>query len=339
MENSSQSQIVNIKTNSYPEQSLASNLHSALAELTFSHPISRFALEAIFLLLLTSLILSLLTILNIVTEANAVAPLISILLLGTVAFIDFKLFFVPHRIYSNCLTEDQKGNYASALTHLQKLGPKSQFFIHFPALEFYLWKAAILSRSGSKRQALDEIEDAAERFSLSEQAKLLARFNCLLTRCDFEDAEKELDKLNSKEDAKDLKQFALEEALLLIYKRKNWFEAKQLLNEVLLQPVRNTLYSVESDIVARCFLEVCNLKTGRAEEGLEVLGVWIEQIKAMASFKKRLNPLLSHLLLERAHYLATHRAPKSSEQDLAQALGLCQYPLQLQVKTLVEEEL
>ena len=314
-----------------------SSLEQTLQRLTFVHPYSRFFLELISAIFLACLCFGLLKSVGIGIKPQTVAPAVLITIGLLTALLDLRLFSKPHKAFSVCKIADLKGKYSKALKALELVGPKSNFFIRLPEKDYCLMKAGILSRSGQLNDALQILNNAKNWF-VNPIELSLAKYDCLVSSENYQAASKVLQDIEKSPINTEL-EITLEKAMLLVKMRSDWFEAKQLFKSILKMPIHQTRYGLDSDVISQIYIEVCNLKTGHAETGLEGLSIWIENLKAMSWMNNSLKSTISQLLLQKAHYLVTHSAPLAAQADAMEALSLCKYPEHLTLAKLLKDEL
>ena len=131
----------------------------------------------------------------------------------------------------------------------------------------------------------------------------------------------------------------LEEGLLLLEARKDLWSAKRMLKRASEMPEEIHISGERTSILAKAACGATRLWTGEAEDGLVELTMAINRLLPIAGSLDTVRPILAFLLLERSHYLATHKEPDAASRDLRVGLTLCSYPSILKKAAKIQDEL
>lgn len=230
-----------------------------------------------------------------------------------------------------------RGEFDHALQLLERISPyTTSKLIHCPPLLFNLQRTFISLQAG----ALIEAQYCLER---AKNAGLDAsRHDALLMQIfskqqDMEAVEALYKQLQEENKANAL--IELEFGLTLAAQRNNWRESKKAFVAALAKPKEVHFSGLETTTLATAFLAVCNLWTGRAEEGLDELSISLLNISSSLFGNEGMRPITALLLLERSLYFVTHQEPDLAIRDLRNGLSLCQFSQHRKLANEVVEEL
>ncbi len=248
---------------------------------------------------------------------------------------DRSLFQRPITVFRKARLLDIEGAYDQALRELESIGPRSSSLVSFPLTRYHLERTRFLTHAR-------RFEDAAIELELAKDAGLgkadyhLSRFLLLKEQENVDSALAELAEARAVYGENAV--FLGEEALLLIEEKKDYRAARSLLKKALASLKFTNKDASVLHLIITGYLEIARLWTGEAEEALEGLTETIYQAKSLMLSNRDLRPYVSFLLLERAYYYVTHKAPDEAMSDLTLANRLCAYPrIQRRAKEIVEE--
>lgn len=319
-----------------PEKASFSTL---LSKLAFDWPGLRIGLELSVLVFFHAVLLHAALITGLITEANRWVPLLAWFATCVIAlffdqFVLCRPVFIFRRAYHLALS----GAWDEALHLLSTISPESPALIHCPPAVYHLRRAEILIEAGMYRTAERELQLAegcgtsADKLSVLRSRLIRFEMDNGLSR-----AQEELKAAVSKNGETAV--LCLEEGLLLLEARKDLWSAKRLLKRASEMPEEIHLSGERTSLLARAACAATRLWTGEAEEGLIELSSAINRLMPMAGSLDTIRPILAFLLLERSHYLATHKEPEAAAKDLRVGLTLCSYPSIMKKAETVKEEL
>lgn len=324
-----------------PESSLVSNprtdlepFRDFLSYLAFKAHSLRFALELV-------VCIALFTVFRL---ALAFSPIESgwqplsawILACLTVSVMDHVLLIPPYFLLRRAHALDAAAKHEDALSLLEKIGPRSQRFIRYPQTAYHLTRARFLLHAESFSDARGELEFARAN-GLLLQPYLLTRIEIARAQGDLDQSESEIK--SARELLGDHASLAFEEAFQILESRQDWRAAEKLFRRVGELPDVEHSSGMSTKSLARAFVEVCRLWTGRAEEAILSLSKEIEFLVAAYSATDNAHPYLSRLYLERSLYLATHQEPEAARSDLRLSQLLCLHPWAKRFAEKVQEEI
>lgn len=218
------------------------------------------------------------------------------------------------------------GAHDEALRMLEFISPERSMLVRCPAQLFHLLRAEIFTASETFGAAERELQLAQHAGAADDQIAIAK--SRLYRRENSGDAfRRAMEVLEAAERHHgECAILTLEKGLLQLESREDLWSAKRTLRlaaEMVDQP--HFMGDFTSNI-ARAGLDATRLWTGEAEEGLEGISKAIDRLRSLAMHVDTLRPLLAWLLLERAHYLATHSEPDSACVDLRIGLALCNAP-------------
>ena len=203
---------------------------------------------------------------------------------------------------------------------------------------YHLRRAEILIEAGMLRSAERELQ-LAEACGTSQEK--LSVLKSRLLRFEEENglsrAQEELQLAANKNGETAL--LCLEQGLLLLEARKDLWSAKRILKRASEMPEEIHMSGERTSLLARAACGATRLWTGEAEDGLLELSSAINRLLPIAGSLDTIRPILALLLLERSHYLATHKEPEAAAKDLRIGLTLCSYPSILKKAAIIKEEL
>ncbi len=245
----------------------------------------------------------------------------------------------PVYIFRTAYQLSLAGAHDEALATAELIAPEKHVLVRCPAHYFHLLRAEILTAAETIGAAEREIQ-LAELAGADPEQIAVARSR-LYRREDGADAyNRAMEALESAERMHgECAVITLEKGLLQLEARHDLWSAKRTLRlatEMVDQP--HFIGDFTSNI-ARAGLDATRLWTGEAEEGLLGLSRAIDRLRSLAMHIDTLRPLLAWLLLERAHYLATHSEPEAACVDLRIGLTLCNNPAHRQRAEQVHDEL
>ena len=319
-----------------PEKASVSILLSRLA---FDWPGLRIGLELSLLVTFHALFYHFALLSGAIDKTNHVVPLLlwfatCVLALFFDQFVLCRPVFIFRRAYHLALS----GSWDEALHLLSTISPESPALIHCPPAMYHLRRAEILIEAGMYRTAERELQLAegcgTSQDRLSVLRSRLIRFE---TENGLSRAQEELKSAVTRSGETAL--LCLEEGLLLLEARKDLWSAKRILKRASEMPEEIHLSGERTSLLARAACAATRLWTGEAEEGLVELTMAINRLLPMAGSLDTIRPILAFLLLERSHYLATHKEPDAAAKDLRVGLTLCSYPSLTKKAELIREEL
>ena len=258
-------------------------------------------------------------------------------MISCTALVVFDQMFLCRSIHvlRHALRLEIAGAFDRALTTLEQVSPESSSFIPCPKPLYHYYRAQMLTNAERFEIAEFELAEAAAE-GLSTEQFFIARSKLHRKKGDFEQARFELEEAQIALGKTSL--IKLEEAMVILEERENFPAARKAFREVLEFDDVPHPSGETTQTLARAFYEVSQLRTGHAEEGIEGLGLAINQLLPLSRYVETLRPIVAVLLAERSYYLATHREPKKAIVDLAAANKLCGYPsLQKRLEDVREE--
>lgn len=263
---------------------------------------------------------------------------------GVIALADFVLAVRPLRLYRRSMCHDLFGAYDEALRLLDCLRPEGKSLVFCPAPLYHWRRSRILTHAGRFQEADIEIQQALKN-GLSIFHYYLSRAYVFQEQRAFEFARRELELIRELEGEHAIRK--LEEGFLF-FKERDLRRAKKAFEKVLEMPAEcylpldleaSQVQEANTVSLARAFLEATRLWTGEAEKSLPALNRMIEKFQAASFSVLSLRPFVASLLVERAHYLATHKEPKGAVLDLKLASHYCCYSSLEERMKKVQEEL
>ena len=228
------------------------------------------------------------------------------------------------------------GAYERAIMLLEKIGPASNRLIKLPLGIYHLQRAELFICSESFPQAETELT-FAELAGASPEQIHIARSKFYRAKGNFLTASAELQAAEVR--CGQTPALLLEQGVLLLEQRSDNWTAKQIFRKVMELPEAPMIAGESSYELGKAFWNVTRLSTGEAEDGLEDLYRSVDRLRSSVPYVDTLRPVLAQILLERAHYFATHREPTGAMIDLKVALTLCTYPTLMRRAEQVKEEL
>lgn len=243
-----------------------------------------------------------------------------------------KSAYILRRAYLSTLS----GEFETALELYESIGPLSSATVKLPNDIYHLHRAELLTASKDLFHAEQELQLAEELGSeVNELTVATSRF--WLAKKDTEKAALTLE--NALEVHGQKPAILLEQARQLIDQKKDLWDAKSILSEVLALPNEPHFSGENCHQLAVAYISVCKLWSGQAEVAIVQLGDSISRIQSQTGYVDTLRPILAELLSHRAHYYATHKSPEQGVLDLQVAISLCSYPALLSKIELTKEEL
>ncbi len=215
------------------------------------------------------------------------------------------------------------GAYEKALELLELIGPTSSAFIKLPKSLYHLHRAEVFMHS-SEFQIADQELQLAEHAGIAPEILYIMRSRYYRAQAELETAAEELQAGEAHVGATPL--LRLEQGVLELERGTDRWKAKRAFEEVLELPDFPHFCGESCHVLARAYLSACQLKTGRAEEGLEGITKAIDRLRSAVMYVDTLRPVLADLMLTRSLYLATHREPGAAAIDLKIALAYCSFP-------------
>ncbi len=215
------------------------------------------------------------------------------------------------------------GAYEKALVLLEKIGPRGSAWIRMPQPLYHLHRAEMLTNAESFRQAESELQ-LAQLADVNHEQLALAKSRYQRMRFNFDEAKRELN--HAIVLAGETPVLLMETALVLLEEGEDLWKAKSLFRKIMDMPDEPHFLGESTHQLAKAYWNVTRLRTGEAEEGLEELGRSVSRLRSAIVYVDTLRPVLAQILLERAHYYATHREPSAAVMDFRLALLLCSYP-------------
>lgn len=253
----------------------------------------------------------------------------------------FDQFFLcrPVYIYRNAYQLALRGEYERALRLLEFIAPERQLLVRCPATIFHLMRADIYTSSETFAAAENEILRAEKLGAKPDQVAVAKSrlYSALSSTESYTLAIAELDKAEQQHGPSAL--LAVEKGLLHLESRQDLWMAKRTLKQAGEMEDQPHFSGDYTSNIARAGLEATKLWTGEAEEGLVGLTDCIDRLRSLALHVDTLRPLLSWLLLERSHYLATHSEPEAACLDLRMSMAICKSPRTEKRAVKIREEL
>lgn len=246
------------------------------------------------------------------------------------------LFYRPVCALRDSYRFESQSLFSAALRALESISPYGAGLVACPAWLFHLRRAQIIGLGGNESHAWYELE-LARASGLDPQNFHLARSEILKQKSDLTEARAEVER--GLQACANNAALALEHALLWIYERREWKEARKSLESVSDLPQVIHTSGDNTSHLARAFCQVTRLWTGEAEQGLEQLNSAISELSGAVRLVESIRPVLAQLVLERAYYYATHREPEQAATDVRLGLALCSLPRQAHLARLTAEEL
>ncbi len=310
-----------------------------LSRLAFEWPGLRIGMELSFLVLVHAACLELSVLFGLINETNRWIPLFLWFVSCLVAlFVDQFIICRPVFIFRRAYHLALSGGWDEALQLLESISPTSGAKIFCPANVYHIRRAEILIEAGMTRIAERELQLAELAGTSPENLSVLkSRLLRFQTDDGLSRAQEELKSTATK--TGETAMLCLEEGFMLLEARKDMWSAKRILKRASEMPEEIHLCGERTSLIARAGCAVARLWTGEAEDGLVELSHAINRLLPLAGSLDTVRPILAFLLLERSHYLATHREPEAAAKDLRVGLTLCSYPSILKKAALVREEL
>lgn len=208
-----------------------------------------------------------------------------------------------------------------AVEELERIAPHSRAKIPLPHSLYHLYRAEFFSAASDFSKARSELEVA--RKNGAEALRISVMESRILRK---EGKFSEAASLLAVHESSHPAVIRFEQGLLFFEQQEEIWQAKKAFKETM--DLRDEIhFSGETTYhLARAYFNVCRLRTGEAEEGLEELEGIIDRFCSSARFVDSLRPVASQLLLERSMYYATHKEPSFAVLDLKNALSLCHHP-------------
>lgn len=310
-----------------------------LSRLAFEWPGLRIGLELSILVTFHAIFLQVALVTGLMSPSNHWVPLMlwfasCVFALFFDQFVLCKPVFIFRRAYHVALS----GGWDEALHLLSSISPESNALIHCPSGVYHLRRAEILTEAGMLRSAERELQLAEASGTSSENVSVLkSRLLRLETDNGLSRAQEELQSAATKTGETAL--LCLEQGLLLLEARKDLWSAKRILKRASEMPEEIHISGERTSLLARAACAATRLWTGEAEDGLLELSAAINRLLPIAGSLDTIRPILALLLLERSHYLATHKEPEAAAKDLRVGLTLCSYPSMMKKAAVIQEEL
>ncbi len=302
-----------------------SNVQTFLSYLAFEGFVLRIGLEISLTVILHTVLFQITKSFMPLAQAAMISWLISCV---AVMLLDKLFLSKPAEIYRKAYLCYLSGGFDKSLELLSTIGPESDNLIKLSNNSYYLRKGELLTKSGdfkAAKQAFNSVNDT----SLEKLAVLKYRF--FLEKGEEDKAEQHLNE--SLEKIGKLPSLINEKGRKLLRDKKYW-EAKKCFKESVELASSGFNYAT-----AIAYLGLCNLKTGHAEQGLEILEGIIPEIQSEMSFTDSIKPVLAEVLCYRSHYYATHRLPNKAMLDLKYANSICNFPYLAKITKEIKEEL
>ena len=307
------------------------SVQSFLSYLAFEGYVLRIGLEISLTIITHTIFFQIL--LNYAKNPGSAGMISWFLCCGTVMLLDKIILGQPADTFRQAYLCSLHGSFEKALELLNSIGPESSSLVKLPQSQYQLHRAELLTKC-------KDFSAANLAFELAENADperlAILKYRYFLEMNKSEEAENFI-----QESYKTLGQsptLLIEHGRNFLHQKKFW-EATKNFKSALEVTTKQGLANSSVASIALAYLGICKLKTGHAEEGLEVLDDVINQIQAEMSFSDTLRPTLAEILLFRSHYLATHRAPKEAVLDLKYALSICSFTHLTEIVKEVKEEL
>ena len=242
----------------------------------------------------------------------------------------------PVHLFRGSYVFELRGHFDKALELLELVSPDSDVLVPCPKPLYHMRRAEIFTKAGRFQEAESELLQAKVA-GIHIEPYYVARSELFRAREDYSQARLQLEQCESL--VGKTPNLRLERALTLIEERKDLRDAKLALKEVLSLPNMEHISGESTHNLAGAFLQVTRLWTGEAEEGLLGLNKAIDQLKTSAFYLETLRPTLASLLIERAYYQATHKAPEEAVSDFKRGYVYCLSPHLKKLAAKVREEL
>ena len=307
------------------------NIQSFLSYLAFEGYVLRIGLEISLTVFSHTILFQILTHFS---HSPASAGMISwFVCCGSVMFLDKLILGHPADIFRQAYLCSLHGSYEKALELLSSIGPDSNSLIKLPGSSYHLHRAELLTQC-------KDFSAANLAFEMAENADperlIVLKYRYYLEKNEFTQAELFLEESLKKHGETPV--LLIEQGRSLLQTRKFWDASKNFKKAI----EACTKYKLQNSVIcsiAMAYLGICKLKTGHAEQGLEILDDTVSIIQAEMSFSDSLRPTLAEILCYRSHYLVTHRAPKEALLDLQYAMSICRFPYLTALIQDIKEEL